>query len=109
MYSQSADALSACTLDYLHSLQVQHNRILRSTGREARTVRAASGNLSEVDLPEINGNGSLRITEALRSDDTTTSDPAEIEATFLDHFRLVFSEPDPAESRADPALVRDLC
>lgn len=105
---QSADALTTCTRDYLDSLMVQHDRLLSATAKGTRAARAVPGDPSDADLREVSGNGSLRISEVLRPDGTLTSDPAEIEATFRDHFKVAFSEPDPSEVQPDPALDKAL-
>ncbi|KAL1442453.1 hypothetical protein MTO96_046409 [Rhipicephalus appendiculatus] len=88
---QSADALTSCTRDYLDSLRVQHDRLLRESTRVTRAVRTTTGDPPEIDLSEINGNGSQRIAAVRRPDGTLTTDPAEIEATFLDHFKAAFT------------------
>ncbi|KAH7963781.1 hypothetical protein HPB52_022891 [Rhipicephalus sanguineus] len=92
---QSADVLTACTRDYLDSLQVHYDRLLRETTRETRAARKTSGEPPEVNLREVSGNGSTRITEVKRPDGTLTEDPADIEAIFYHHFESTFREPDP--------------
>ncbi|KAL1415254.1 hypothetical protein MTO96_029524 [Rhipicephalus appendiculatus] len=106
---QGADALTACTRDYLDSLQEQHDRLLQEKTRRPSAARAPSGDASEVDLREVSGNGCIRITEAKRPDGTTTADPAEITAIFRDHFRSAFREPEPGEARPDAGPMKDLC
>ncbi|KAL1415266.1 hypothetical protein MTO96_029536 [Rhipicephalus appendiculatus] len=106
---QSAEVLTACTRDYLHSLRVQYDKRLWETTRETRAARATPGEPPEVDLREVSGNGSLRIAEVKRPDGTLTADPAEIEATFFDHFKSAFREPDSDMPRPEPTLMEELC
>ncbi|KAL1476520.1 hypothetical protein MTO96_036445 [Rhipicephalus appendiculatus] len=104
---QSAEVLTTCTRDYLDSLQIQYDRLLRETTRETRAARATSVEPPEIDLREVSGNGSLRI--AGRPDGTLTADPAEIQATFYEHFESAFREPDSDLPRPEPTLMEDLC
>ncbi|KAL1469968.1 hypothetical protein MTO96_040757 [Rhipicephalus appendiculatus] len=105
---QSAEVLTACTRDYLDSLQVQYDRLLRETTRETRAARTTPGEPPEADLRVVSGNGSVRITEVKRPDGTLTTDPAEIEAVFRNHFESAFREPDSGWSRPEPTLTEEL-
>ncbi|KAH7973241.1 hypothetical protein HPB52_023199 [Rhipicephalus sanguineus] len=102
---ESADNLTACTRDYLSTLEIQHGRLLQELTRRPRSTVEGT---TEVDLREVNGNGCSKITEARRPDGTITDDQAEIADIFRDHFRSAFQETEPNQPGL-PSLVGDLC
>lgn len=106
---EGADTLTACTQDYLDSLQVRYDRLLQELTQRSGATQQSEGEDSTVDLREAYGNASLKITELRRPDGTTTVDPAEITAIFRDHFKSAFQEPQPRGPETEPGLLTDLC
>ncbi|KAH7939034.1 hypothetical protein HPB52_005069 [Rhipicephalus sanguineus] len=86
---ESADSLTTCTRDYLEALKVQYDRLLRASSDRRRVPQVASGEPQDVDLRDVRGNGSFRITELKRPDGLLTEDPAEIESILHHHFNAI--------------------
>ncbi|KAH8023137.1 hypothetical protein HPB51_011251 [Rhipicephalus microplus] len=61
------------------------------------------------DLREVCGNGSSRITQAMRPDGSTTDDQAEIAAILRSYFKSLFQEVAPEDGYSLSQPVADLC
>ncbi|KAL1481665.1 hypothetical protein MTO96_034289, partial [Rhipicephalus appendiculatus] len=106
---KAADSLTSCMRDYLESLETLYNRLLQERSRSSVKTHNSPTETTEVELHEIRGNGSNKISEAKRPDGTTTDDPSEIRAIFRDHFMALFQESDPSAAGPAPRQIGDLC
>ncbi|KAH7961462.1 hypothetical protein HPB52_009283 [Rhipicephalus sanguineus] len=106
---ESADSLTACTRDYLEALKVQYDRLLRASSDRRRVPQVASGEPQDVDLRDVRGNGSFRITELKRPDGSLTEDPAEIESILHHNFKSAFHETNPDTAHSALTLTKELC
>ncbi|KAH7961440.1 hypothetical protein HPB52_009058 [Rhipicephalus sanguineus] len=98
---QDADSLTACTTDYLASLEWRFKRLLQDKTQRPGQAQGQLAETMDVDLRELSENSCMKITVATRPDGTTVDDPAEVEAIIRNYFKATFQEAEPG--KAPPA------
>ncbi|KAH7976477.1 hypothetical protein HPB52_014471 [Rhipicephalus sanguineus] len=106
---RGADTLTACTRNYLDSLEASYARLLRLKTRRPLGAHDQSISPSTLDLDEARGNGGVQIAEVKRPDGSMITDSEEISSAFRNYFRAQFQVSDPEEAVFATQQMRDLC
>ncbi|KAH7961407.1 hypothetical protein HPB52_008892 [Rhipicephalus sanguineus] len=106
---RGADTLTACTRNYLDSLEASYARLLRLKTRRPLGAHDQSISPSTLDLDEARGNGGVQIAEVKRPDGSMITDSEEISSAFRNYFRTQFQVSDPEEAVFATQQMRDLC